>query len=140
MDDQVITAIPTLYSGVQFKSRIEARFAEYLDEKKVQWKYEPYWKWGSYQPDFYLVQFDLYIEIKPRKFTEEIRMFIPEIDKCTSLWMAIDQYGREGWCQYYTHNITEERLKLYVDEISFDRLSIAFLVCGHVSAYIKAII
>lgn len=33
--------IPTQYNGVQFRSRLEARWAAFLDLKSTQWIYEP---------------------------------------------------------------------------------------------------
>lgn len=33
--------IPTLYSGVRFRSRLEARYAAWFDEVDVGWEYEP---------------------------------------------------------------------------------------------------
>lgn len=34
-------AIPTRYAGVLFRSRLEARWARFLDELDVKWEYEP---------------------------------------------------------------------------------------------------
>lgn len=61
-------AIPTEYGGVTFRSRLEARWAMFLDESNIPWKYE----WEGYDldgykylPDFYLPKRDAFLEIKP---------------------------------------------------------------------------
>jgi hypothetical protein len=56
--DNSITAIPTFYSGAQFKSRMEAQCACLFDKLGWEWEYEP---WSlmlpsglSYTPDFWI--------------------------------------------------------------------------------------
>lgn len=62
-----IKAIETKYSGYRFRSRLEARWAVFLEALGLRWEYE---KEGfsfdgySYLPDFYLPDYDLYIEVK----------------------------------------------------------------------------
>lgn len=73
-------AIGTIYKGVKFRSRLEARWAVFFDEYGLKWEYEPetfeislwdsvkeerYKDW--YCPDFYLPELEMYIEIKPDK-------------------------------------------------------------------------
>jgi hypothetical protein len=62
-------AIETVYRGYRFRSRLEARWAVFFDVLDIEWEYE---KEGFdlgggelYLPDFYLPNFDCYIEIKP---------------------------------------------------------------------------
>ena len=58
-------AIPTTYSGVQFRSRLEARWAAFFDLLKIKWLYEPF-DLAGYIPDFILPEFgDLLVEVKP---------------------------------------------------------------------------
>jgi hypothetical protein len=47
----VISAIPTKYAGVQFRSRLEARWAAFFDLLGWQWDYEPI-DLAGYIPDF----------------------------------------------------------------------------------------
>lgn len=50
-------AIPTIYRGVQFRSRSEARWAVFFDELHVAWEYEPRgyeFDGVRYLPDFWL--------------------------------------------------------------------------------------
>ncbi len=82
-----IPPIETKYKDIIFRSRLEARWAIFFDEMKIEYKYEP----GSFQvpfgnftmkyfPDFVLtnvkssMQFDqpLYVEVKGRTRYEDI--------------------------------------------------------------------
>jgi hypothetical protein len=56
-----------LYHGRAFKSKWEVRFAQWLDASRLEWQYEP----GllklsncSYYPDFFVKQWNCYVEIK----------------------------------------------------------------------------
>jgi hypothetical protein len=61
-----IAAIPTLYKGIQFRSRLEARWAAFFDRVGFKWQYEPF-DLGSWSPDF-LIEDGLngtLVEVKP---------------------------------------------------------------------------
>ena len=71
-----ISAIPTVYQGVRFRSRTEARWAAFFDAIKLQWQYEPegFERDGMrYLPDFWLPKIHnrgtdrggCYFEVKP---------------------------------------------------------------------------
>lgn len=64
-----LTAIPTTYQGIEFRSRLEARVAAGMDRIGVVWEYEPEgFQIGPterYLPDFYLPQADAWLEVKP---------------------------------------------------------------------------
>lgn len=69
-----IGIIPTSYSGIQFRSATEARFAKWCDSKGLRWLYEPDgFEFGGtrYLPDFYIPSGRWVIEIKPPMFMEE---------------------------------------------------------------------
>lgn len=60
------TARPTVYRGVQMRSRLEARFAAILDSDGFEWTYEPRAyasQDGQYLPDFEVG--NGLIEVKP---------------------------------------------------------------------------
>jgi hypothetical protein len=63
-----MNAIPTMYQGVSFRSRLEARWALFFDSLNAPWVYEregfdlPS---GRYLPDFYLPDSQRWVEIKP---------------------------------------------------------------------------
>lgn len=74
-------AIPTMYRGVQFRSRLEARWAEFMDLIGLVWEYEPEGvqmvDGTRYLPDFWLPlvhhrgkQGAVYLEIKPTSPSE----------------------------------------------------------------------
>jgi hypothetical protein len=62
---QEIAAIPTLYKGIQFRSRLEAKWACFFDLLEWPWLYEPIDLQG-YIPDFILsFKKPLLVEVKP---------------------------------------------------------------------------
>ena len=56
----------TEYGGVTFRSRLEARWAAYLDRRGIAWEYEPA-RFDGWAPDFRLVMdgAHVYAEVKP---------------------------------------------------------------------------
>lgn len=63
----VIAAIPTRYAGVQFRSRLEARWAAFFDQMRWRWRYEPF-DTAGWIPDFVLgenLNDGLLVEVKP---------------------------------------------------------------------------
>lgn len=63
-----IQAIETRYKGYRFRSRLEARWAVFLDRLGVIWEYEPegYLVNGEgYLPDFFIPEWNAFIEVKP---------------------------------------------------------------------------
>ncbi len=65
---------PTEYNGIQMRSKLEARVAKKLDFYGVKWEYEPRrFNLGTttYMPDFYLPEFDIWLEAKPSSDYEE---------------------------------------------------------------------
>lgn len=61
-----IAAIPTLYRGTQFRSRLEAKWAAFFDVLEWGWQYEPI-DLNGYIPDFVLEfrRAPLLVEVKP---------------------------------------------------------------------------
>jgi len=86
-------AIPTLYKGIRFRSRLEATWARFFDELQWPWEYEPV-DLNGYIPDFILpLQWNLggagsyrpvLVEVKPALSLEELRGFTGKIE--TSGW------------------------------------------------------
>lgn len=63
----MIKPIETWYRGVRFRSRLEARWAVFLDHLGIRWEYEPqgYVVDGRpYLPDFRLSQWSTWVEVK----------------------------------------------------------------------------
>jgi hypothetical protein len=73
-------ARPTVYKGIKMRSRLEAGFAKWLDERSFDWEYEPCAfgsDKGQYLPDFKINGLrcswlteptDAYVEVKPASF------------------------------------------------------------------------
>lgn len=72
-----IKAIDTEYDGYLFRSRLEARWAIFLDAMNIPWFYEHegyYTDHGPYLPDFWLPTWRAFLEIKPGPPTEIERL------------------------------------------------------------------
>lgn len=62
-----IKSIPTVYNGFTFRSRLEARWAVFLDGISLRWEYEPegyQLPSGWYLPDFWLPDRGVFVEVK----------------------------------------------------------------------------
>ena len=58
--------IPTLYNGIQFRSRLEATWAAFFDELGWDWEYEPaLFEGAGWTPDFLIRKRHLLVEVKP---------------------------------------------------------------------------
>ena len=78
-----IQALPALYNGITFRSRIEARWAIFFDHCGMKWEYEPEcYKLEDgtcYLPDFLLhdlvgrVSGDLFVEVKGQLTAEDAK-------------------------------------------------------------------
>lgn len=69
----MIKAIETTYGGILFRSRLEARWAVFMDAMNVRYVYEPEaYDLGDccYLPDFWLPDLNTFLEIKPVVPTE----------------------------------------------------------------------
>lgn len=74
MTETQIRAIPTIYKGIEFRSRTEARWAVFFDALGVRWLYEEegFDVWGRwYVPDFHLIDLDAWWEVKGAKPTKD---------------------------------------------------------------------
>jgi hypothetical protein len=86
-----LKAIETRYRGYRFRSRLEARWAVFMDALGVRWEFEPegYDLDGErYLPDFWLPDLRAFLEIKPKHDDLVVSDF--STDK-TGLW---DDSGR----------------------------------------------
>ena len=75
-----IAAIPTKWDGVQFRSRLEARFAAFFSSLGWRWEYEPFDLTG-WIPDFIIRGADqnLLVEVKP--FASDLEAFTEKLNK-----------------------------------------------------------
>lgn len=65
---RTIDAIKTIYDGITYRSRTEARWAVFFKELSLDFKYEQerieFEDGTTYLPDFYIEDFDCYFEVK----------------------------------------------------------------------------
>jgi hypothetical protein len=75
-------AIPTRYKGVQFRSRLEARWAAMFDLLEWRWEYEPFDLEG-YIPDFALTPKagPVLVEVKPELMAKDLYAAAPKLDR-----------------------------------------------------------
>lgn len=76
-----LTAIQTNYAGCRFRSRLEARWAVFFDSLGLEWLYEPQgFTVGPdrmpYLPDFWLPDFELWVEVKGVLEEEDLHTLI----------------------------------------------------------------
>lgn len=104
-----ITALETLYRGVLYRSRLEARWAVFFDALGIRHEYEPQGfqtTWGNYLPDFWLPQFSAYAEVKPTGFTREQKGKCAEVahgTKCA--FILLDGQPDAQWYEVIDHNL-----------------------------------
>lgn len=143
--DDRIKAIETRYKGYRFRSRLEARWAVFLDSLGVKWEYEPEGfdlESGRYLPDFFLpfpeaVSWSgwrstqaYWLEIKPSEPDERERALMLELARrskhhviCFSGAPDPEQVTvYSASIQGRWHNSTETRLRQEADRNDLARL------------------
>lgn len=80
-----IRAIETSYAGCRFRSRLEARWAVFFDALNIRWEYEPQGFYvglvgRAYLPDFYLVDHNLWVEVKGSVAAIDFGLMLDAID------------------------------------------------------------
>lgn len=77
-----IKAIPTIYNHVQFRSRLEARWAAFFDLAGIKWDYEPF-DLDGWAPDFMLrwTGQNILVEVKPIDFHQPVS---PEMEEAVA--------------------------------------------------------
>lgn len=100
-----VKAIPVTYRGIQFRSKLEAKVALFLDECGIEYQYEPDSfadDKNGYMPDFYLPNSDAYIEVKgkrPGYGTEILKAisFVGDKIKILIIISQIPDMDQRGW-------------------------------------------
>lgn len=121
-------AMPTTYSGVNFRSRLEAKWAAFFDIVGWTWEYEPATEFRGWIPDFRLLgaERDVFCEVKPVESRDDALWF-----EAASKIMAsgVVAAGREpvilgswpigdqlGWiCQWWGDQNPEDRIVEWAD-------------------------
>lgn len=102
-----ITILPTLYNGITFRSRTEARWAVMFENMGLAWDYEPEGHGidgRGYLPDFYLPQLDMWFEVKPEETDGS------EVSVFAALCRASDKHGIIA---YGAPNPSHDRLRYF---------------------------
>lgn len=94
-------AIPTMYEGVQFRSRLEARYAALFNLMDLRWSYEPI-ELAGYIPDFLVEnpytggrrEVSMLVEIKPAARFPDLTEACAKIERSGWSGPAI-AFGRE---------------------------------------------
>lgn len=90
-----IQPIMTRYKGYRMRSRLEARYAVFLDHMEIPFEYEPegfQTEHGGYLPDFFLPTINLYLEVKPPSEPEHRSIYLAgkmgdwRDDFCVNSW------------------------------------------------------
>lgn len=87
-----IKAKPTKYCGVQFRSRTEAKYCMLFNMFDEPWTYESRrfpLPSGSYLPDFYLYDWNTWIEIKGPEPTRREMLLCEELHRTTKQQVVI---------------------------------------------------
>ena len=87
-----IKAIPTTYAGVNFRSRLEARWAAFFDLVGWKWDYEPF-DLDKWTPDFLIrtTCCEVLVEVKPVDARERIRDFSRSVFAKAFRWRNFHQ-------------------------------------------------
>lgn len=122
---------PTIYRGIQMKSRLEARFAAYLDSARVDWPWDAGedWPWtyepmafadetGQYLPDFLVDGGDqrLYIEVRPPLQDGADRAAIQLqiiLSSYPDAILAVAMPDGERWFWWYLHGDGDGQWRMY---------------------------
>lgn len=107
---QSIKPIPTKYKGILFRSRLEARWAVFFDELRLEWEYEVngfdldgIW----YLPDLWLPQVKMWAEIKPVEFTAEERKKAKLLTKLSG-YECLELVGQPADKPYWAHTLPSQ--------------------------------
>jgi hypothetical protein len=100
-EDKSIVPIQTRYKGYNFRSRLEARWAVYFDTLGIKWEYEVEGydvngRW--YLPDFWLPDFEVFVEIKPTKeFDKDLYHSFPRASNKSIILFEGNPWDCVGW-------------------------------------------
>lgn len=111
---KILKAIPTTYHGIEFRSKLEAKYAQAFDKLGIVWEYESHgfrFDDGTcYCPDFYMPEIDTYFEVKgvmDDNSRNKIRMLASEGKEI----VVGDASGKINFCHFWPYD--DEELRRY---------------------------
>lgn len=114
-----IVSIPTQYAGVNFRSRLEAKWAAFFDIVKWDWEYEPC-DFKGWIPDFVIQgEKPIFVEVKPimkgeRSFEAEADIERADIAYEALILGVSPQIEEFGWfAEIYDEKFTSENTMRY---------------------------
>lgn len=123
MDSQ-LKAIETHYKGYRFRSRLEARWAVLFDALLVTWEYEKEGyqllnNAGFYLPDFWLPDFDMWVEVKGGECSEADRAKIQALHEQSGKDVVLVGNIPEN-STFHFHTQTERIIALYLPDSAME--------------------
>jgi hypothetical protein len=116
---RTIKAIDTQYRGFLFRSRLEAKWANFLDLLKVPWDYEAEGlnlDGEFYLPDFWLPRFGMFLEIKGTPPTQQELLTAEKVrDLVGNSIAVVHGYPTENIGVFFTFNETDSGGGIYND-------------------------
>lgn len=109
------SGIPTTYNNIQFRSRLEARWAVFFDRCGWKWSYEPV-DLNGYIPDF-ILHFpaqDLLVEVKPNAPSDDLESHIDKIHR--SGWRSAAVIVCATWDQESAFSIRIGSAASFIEE------------------------
>ena len=77
---------PTMYQGIRFRSRLEARWAIFFTELGIEWEFEKEafdTKYGYYLPDFFLPELNKWFIVKGQVLESDERKKVADVCEMT---------------------------------------------------------
>ena len=95
------------YSNTVFKSSWEVEIAKFLDNHNISWQYEPKtFKMDNghrYTPDFFLEDFNIFIEVKPIYFINEKVIYkIQQVRQNNHKCFLLTEQNKDNLLNYLT--------------------------------------
>lgn len=117
--DENTYSIPTVYKGIQMRSKLETKVALFLDSLKIKWEYEPKVFLLSngiyYKPDFYLPEHKQWIEVKGLigdNNHEISKVFVEDTQKDLILISSVDVWFYEPFGNGNTEAFKQDGLQI----------------------------
>lgn len=130
----ILRARPTLYNGIAMRSRLEARYAAWLDREHIRWEYEPECfatSTGQYLPDFRL--HDIIIFGSPRVLYIDTKPTAADTAATLTRMQIIHRSHSDAWLGVETPDLERDPSTIAVcgpDDIYGERIMFTWARCS----------